>query len=99
MERHERGPDRIRYSERDFKVCGLCSALNPVMNTECFVCSWSGMFHTDRETIREAMQELESDQGGIDESLFLEEVVPSTPPKPSLWTGFWGALRKIFSRA
>lgn len=99
MEQYEQGPDRIRYTERDFKVCGLCGALNPVTNTKCFVCSWSGIFHSDRETIRDVMNELESDQGRIDESLFFEEVVPSTLPRPGLWSGIWRALRKIFSRA
>lgn len=99
MERYERGPDRIGYTERDFKVCGLCGALNPVSNVECFVCSWGGVFHTDKETVRETMQELEYTQGGIDESLFHEEIVPSTPPKPSVWTGLVGAIRRIFSRA
>lgn len=98
MEWQERGPDRLGFSERDFKVCDFCGALNPVANAECFVCAWSGRFHTDRETIREAMQMLESHYGGLSESLFIEEVVPSFPPKNSLWSEFWGSLRRLFSR-
>ena len=32
MEWHERGPDRLGYTERDFKVCDFRGALNPVAN-------------------------------------------------------------------
>ena len=99
MQWQERGPDRLGYTERDFKVCDLCGALNPVMNAECFVCGWSGSFHTDRETVGDAMRSLESDCGGLSESLFAEEVVPSSPPRPSLWSEFWGSVRRMFSRA
>ena len=99
MEWQERGPDRLGFTERDFKVCDFCGALNPVANAECFVCSWSGRFHTDRETIRDAMQSLEEHYGGLSESLFVEEVVPSIPPKVSLWSEFWDSLRRLFSRA
>ena len=99
MEWQERGPDKLGYSERDFKVCGLCGALNPAANAECFVCNWSGMFHTDRETVVAAMRTLEQDHGGLSESLFVQETVPSTPPRPSLWSGLWGSVRRIFSRA
>lgn len=98
MERYDRGPDRLGYTERDFKVCDLCGALNPVTNEECFVCSWSGRFHTDRETIGEAMRMLERHYGAVDESLFSEDAIPSTPPKVGFWTGLWESVRRLFSR-
>jgi hypothetical protein len=94
----ERGPDRLRFTERDFKVCDLCGALNPVTNPSCFVCGWSGRFHDDAETVREAMRTVESEHGGLDRSLFAEEVVPSTPPKMGFWTGAWGSFKRLFSR-
>lgn len=98
MERHERGPERIGYSERDFKVCDLCGALNPATNTECFVCGWNGRFHTDRETVREMMEQTASEYGGLTESLFVRQVVPSTPPRLGLLAALWNAIRGIFSR-
>ncbi len=99
MEWYERGPDKLGFTERDFKVCDLCGALNPVTNEECFVCGWSGRFHTDRETIGDAMRTLEDHYGVLDESLFEEEVVPSTPPRTGFWAGVWGSVRRLFSRA
>lgn len=99
MQWQERGPDRLGYAERDFKVCGLCGALNPAMNNECHVCGWNGLFHTDRETVREAMRMMEERYGGLDQSLFAEEIVPSTPPRPGVWAEMWGSIRKLFGRA
>lgn len=98
MQWQERGPNRLGYTERDFKVCDLCGALNPVTNAECFVCGWNGMFHTDRETIRDAMRTLEEQYGGLNESIFEEEVLPSTPPRSSFWTGLWKSIIRIFYR-
>lgn len=99
MEWQERGPDRLGYTERDFKVCDLCGALNPATNFECFVCGWNGHFHDDRDTVRDAMKELEYEYGEITESLFEEEVLPSAPPRPGLWEEFWTSLKRLFSRA
>lgn len=99
MEWHERGPDRLGYSERDFKVCDFCGALNPVANLECMICTWSGRFHDDRETVREAMESLRGKYGELDESLFEEEVVPSTPPRKSLWAELLTSIKRLFSRA
>ena len=99
MERYERGPDRLGFTERDFKVCDLCGALNPVTNSECFVCSWNGRFHTDNETIREAMSMLKNHYGVLDKSLFEEEVVPSTPPKMGFWAEVWESVRRLLGRA
>ena len=99
MEWQERGPGRLGFTERDFKVCDFCGALNPVTNAECFVCSWSGRFHTDNETIRDAMRALEMQYGELSESLFIEEVVPSTPPRQGFWTEFWESVKRFFSRA
>ncbi|MCL5105684.1 MAG: hypothetical protein M1133_16450 [Armatimonadetes bacterium] len=99
MERQERGSDKLGYDEHDFKVCDLCGALNPVANDECFVCGWRGWFHYDAETIKDAIRSLKGEFGQLDASLFVEEVVPSTPPRPSLWAEVWGSLRKLFSRA
>lgn len=97
MEWHERGPDRVGYTERDFKVCDLCGALNPALNAECLVCGWTGRFHTDRETVRDAMVSLQSEYGELNESLFEEEVVPSTFPH-SFWGNVWGSVKRFFSR-
>ncbi len=100
MEFMERGPGRLGgYTERDFKVCDLCGALNPVTNFECFVCGWTGHFHTDRETVGEAMRTLESEYGELTESLFEEEVLPSTPPRSGIWANVWDTIKKLFSRA
>lgn len=99
MQWQERGPDRLGYTERDFKVCGFCSALNPATNIECFVCGWTGQFHTDRETVYEAMRALEEQYGELDRSLFAEEVLPSIAPRPSIWSDVWGSIRRLFGRA
>lgn len=99
MEWMERGPGNVGRKERDFKVCDLCGALNPVTNADCFVCGWAGRFHTDRETVEEAMAKLESEYGELTESLFREEVVPSMPLRPSIWSGLWDTVRRLFSRA
>ena len=95
MDWQERGSDRLSHTGRDFKVCDCCGALNPATNAECFICRWSGKFHTDRETIGDAIRELEQEYGGLDESLFMEEVVPSTPPRPGFWAGLRNALKRI----
>jgi len=99
MEWHERGSNELEFTERDFKVCELCGALNPATNNECFVCSWSGRFHTDSDLIRDAMRALESEFGALDESLFAKEVVPSIPPKWSFWKNTWSSIRRLFGRA
>ena len=99
MEWQERGSDKLGYTERDFKVCDLCGALNPVHNDECFVCGWRGWFQFDRETIRNVMHSLEIEYGEINASLFENEAVPSTPPRQSRWAGLWGSLRKLLGRA
>jgi len=99
MEWQESGPDRLGFTERDFKVCDLCGALNPVTNDDCFVCGWRGRFHTDNESIRDAMRAMEQKYGGLNQSLFEEEVVPSTPPKAGFWTEVWVSIRRVFSRA
>jgi len=99
MQWQERGPDGLRFTERDFKVCDLCGALNPVTNPTCFICGWSGRFHDDSETVRDAMRHMESEYGGLDKSLFAEEVVPSTPPKPGFWFEAWESLRRLLRRA
>lgn len=98
MEWYERGSDSLGgYTERDFKVCDLCGALNPVKNQECFVCGWTGRFHTDNESIRDAMQSLENEYGSIDNSLFEEEVLPSTLPKQGAGHGLWDKIKRLFS--
>ncbi|MCL5102539.1 MAG: hypothetical protein M1133_00295 [Armatimonadetes bacterium] len=99
MEWQERGSGRLGYTEWDFKVCDLCGALNPVHNDECFVCGWRGWFQFDIETIRDAMHSIEMEYGEINALLFENEVVPSTPPKPSLWAELRGALKKLLGRA
>ena len=50
------------------------------------------MFRSDRESVKQEMEKLWLEHGGIDESLFEEEVVPSTPPR----TGLWACYKKIF---
>lgn len=99
MEWQNRGPEGLGYTERDFKVCDFCGALNPTLNTECLVCGWSGRFHNDRETVREAMDTLKGKYGNLDESLFMEEVLPDVLPRQSLWASLWGSIRRLFSRA
>lgn len=99
MQWQDKGPDKIGHSERDFKVCGLCDALNPAGNTHCHVCGWSGWFYRDKETVREAIRAMAERFGGLDESLFVDEAVPSTPPKPGVWADVWDSLRRLFGRA
>jgi hypothetical protein len=99
MEWYERGSDRLGYSERDFKVCDFCGALNPVSNHECFVCGWSGQFHNDRETVRDVMSKIEGEYGALDEELFMDETLPSTLPRGGLWTELWASFKRLFSRA
>ena len=99
MEWQDRGPEKLGYTERDFKVCDFCGALNPVANIECLACGWKGRFHNNRETVREAMESLRGKYGQLDESLFLEEVLPSALPRESLWSGIWDSIKRLFSRA
>ena len=99
MERYDRGPERLGNTERDFKVCDLCGALNPAANGECFVCGWSGQFHTDKEPVREAMNEAEDKYGSLNQSLFAEEILPSTPPRAGFWAGVWESVRRRLGRA
>jgi len=96
MDRQERGSGKLGYTARDFKVCDLCNALNPVENTECFVCGWRGTFRSDEEFVSQEMQKLLLENGGLDQSLFEEEVVPSTPPRLSLWARVWAGMTRFF---
>jgi hypothetical protein len=91
-------PGRLRFTERDFKVCDFCGALNLVTNTECFVCSWKGSFHRDSDTIREAMLTLEREHGQLTEALFVEEVVPDVlPPRPGFWNALMYRVKRFFT--
>ncbi len=95
MEWQERGPDRLGYTERDFKVCDLCGALNPATNVVCFVCGWNGMFYTDRETVGDAMRDMEREYGGLNQSLFEDEAVT----KQSSEGEFLGRSLGVFPKA
>ncbi len=99
MEWSDRLPDRLHRSERDFKVCDFCGALNPVENAECCVCNWRGQFRTDRETVGETMRSLESEAGSLNEMLFADEAVPSSLPRPGFWSNVRSAVGKLFRRA
>lgn len=99
MHWQDRGPEKTGHSERDFKVCGLCDALNPADNTQCHVCGWNGWFYRDKETVRDAIRQVAERYGSVDDTLFVEEVVPSTPPKPGVWADVWESLRRLFGRA
>jgi len=99
MEYGGRGAERLGFTERDFKVCDFCGALNPVTNSECFVCGWGGRFHTDRESVRDAMDSLTREYGEITRSLFAEEPLPSAPPRAGLWADMWTSLKRIIGRA
>ncbi|MBI2844027.1 MAG: hypothetical protein HYX78_11565 [Armatimonadetes bacterium] len=84
MHREERGAGQIGFSEKDFKVCDLCGALNRVTNNECFVCGWAGTFHYDPDTVREAMKQFEEHYGGISETLLAEEILPDERTAPGV---------------
>jgi len=82
MHREERGSGQLRYSEKDFKVCDFCGALNRAENTECFVCGWYGVFHRDPDTVRQAIMEFEERYGGLNETLIAEELLPDQSSGP-----------------
>jgi hypothetical protein len=89
---------RLGFTEKDFKVCDFCGALNLVTNTECFVCSWRGTFHRDSERIREAMRVLEMEHGQLTEALFAEEVVPDQLlPRPGVWQRLVERIKSFFT--
>ena len=83
MHREERGAGQLGFTEKDFKVCDLCGALNRAENNECFVCGWYGSFHTDPDTVRQAMMEFEERYGGLSETLVAEELLPDEGSGPS----------------
>lgn len=90
-----RGSD-IGFTDKDFKVCDFCGALNLVANNKCFICGWEGHFHTDLESIQTAMQELEREHGQLSARLFAEEVLPDVPSNnPSWFQGFVARLRRF----
>lgn len=82
MHREEKGAGHIGFSERDFKVCGLCGALNRVDNDACFICGWAGIFHYDPDTVRQVIREFEQERGGLTETLLSEEILPNESPGP-----------------
>lgn len=92
MHREERGPGQLGFTQQDFKVCDLCGALNRVRNHECFICGWSGAFHNDPETVREAMRQFEQRYGGMTQTLISEELLPD---ERSLAGGLSGIIEKI----
>lgn len=75
----------LGFTEKDFKVCDLCGALNLVTNNKCFVCSWMGRFHTDKESVRTAIMELEQAHGQLSERIFSEEILPDDSPPANSW--------------
>ena len=74
---------RLGFREKDFKVCDFCGALNLAANSKCFICGWEGRFHTDSESIQEAIQALAQEHGRLNETLFTEEVLPDIPQQRS----------------
>lgn len=51
-------PAERRLASRNLKVCPVCRSLNATRNAECFVCSWSGAFDSDSDSIEEGLQRL-----------------------------------------
>lgn len=92
MHREERGAGQIGFSEKDFKVCDLCGALNRVSNSQCFICGWNGMFHQEEEVVRRAMREFEQRYGGLNNSVIAEELLPDEQSGPGF---FSSAVEKI----
>lgn len=97
MHREERGAGQLGFTEKDFKVCDLCGALNRVENTECFVCGWYGSFHTDPETVRRVMDEFEREHGGLSDNLIAEELLPDEGTGPSWFSTFIERLKNFFN--
>jgi hypothetical protein len=54
------------------KRCPLCGALNGRANDRCFVCTWSGRFETDAETLHEGLLELMERCPEVAQALFRE---------------------------
>jgi hypothetical protein len=80
MHGEERGVGPLGYTEKDFKVCDLCGALNRVSNAECFICGWSGVFNTESEVVQRAMREFEDRYGALSERALAEELLPDERP-------------------
>lgn len=82
MHREERESGQLRFSERDFKVCDFCGALNRVENSECFICGWYGVFHRDPDIVKQAIMEFEEQYGGLNDNLIAEELLPDESRGP-----------------
>jgi hypothetical protein len=66
-----RPPRRLRH--RAIKACPVCGALNAKINRECFVCSWSGRFDEDADSIERGLYDLMDRCPEIAEILFETE--------------------------
>ncbi len=66
--RRSQRPDG-EVAEDDLKLCALCSSLNLISNTHCFVCGWHGVFSRDTVHLTEAMVKFESERGRIEVDL------------------------------
>ncbi|HOM71033.1 MAG TPA: hypothetical protein PLU88_04865 [Armatimonadota bacterium] len=97
MHREERGSGQLGFSEKDFKVCDLCGALNRAENTECFVCGWYGTFRTDPETVRQVMAEFEAEYGTLNESIVAEELLPDESSGPGWFATFIEKIKAFLS--
>ena len=96
MERHKKDTNKIQLTEKDFKICCLCSSLNPLNNTSCFICGWKGLFNDDNEAVKKALHEAEAKYGEMKLDMFTQESVPSTFPKISLIDRFMRFIRELF---
>ena len=97
MHREERRTGQIAFSEKDFKVCDLCGALNRIANNQCFICGWNGMFHQEEVLVRRAMKEFEVHYGGINNTVLSEELLPDEPTGPGLFATLIEKIRCFFS--
>lgn len=97
MHREERRAGQIGFSEKDFKVCDLCGALNRAANNECFICGWNGYFHQDEKVVRNAMREFADRYGGVNEAIIAEELLPSQVCGPSFFATLIDKIKAFFS--
>lgn len=63
--RYQTDLSKQHVTEKDLKICDLCSTLNSKDNNECFTCGWQGAFCYDAQLIHLAWQRLHSEYQSV----------------------------------
>ncbi len=86
MKREEAGR---RLASENLKVCPLCSAVNALMSSECFVCRWAGDFSYDADDIEDGIVDILARCPEL-----VDVLIPTHPPKRTVTD----RIRTFFTR-